>query len=220
MGSGPPAADRLSRRSRLTNLPRRLHDRLVLVGLILGWRSGAIPQVTGLIGAIAGGAAAILSLPYLADPLSEVDPAIRPIVVLIGLVAAVAVGESIGAALGRTAARRLGEGLLGTADRTAGAAFGVAQVLLIVWLVGSLLADGPIPRLAEMAGASTAVRTMATILPPPTEIADGLGGLARRHRSARRLRRLRAVAGAARRPSRPIPRPERSPRPRRRARSR
>jgi S1-C subfamily serine protease len=33
-----------------------------------------------------------------------------------------------------------------------------------------------VPRLAEAAGGSTAVRTMATILPPPTEIAVGLGG--------------------------------------------
>ncbi|MFL5676020.1 MAG: MarP family serine protease, partial [Chloroflexota bacterium] len=70
----------------------------------------------------------------------------------------------------------LGPGLLGTADRTAGAGLGVIQVLLIVWLAGSLLAEGPVPRLAEAAGGSTAVRTMAGILPPPTEVAIGLGG--------------------------------------------
>ena len=73
-------------------------------------------------------------------------------------------------------ARRLGDGLLGTADRTVGAGFGVVQALLIVWLAGSLLAEGPVPRLAETAGGSTAVRTMTAILPPPTEIAVGLGG--------------------------------------------
>ena len=50
------------------------------------------------------------------------------------------------------------------------------QVLLIVWLAGSLLAEGPVPRLAETAGGSTAVRTMAGILPPPTEVAVELGG--------------------------------------------
>ena len=52
----------------------------------------------------------------------------------------------------------------------------MAQALLVVWLAGSLLAEGPVPRLAETAGNSTAVRTMATILPPPTEVAGGLGG--------------------------------------------
>jgi S1-C subfamily serine protease len=150
---------------------------LLSVGaLIRGWRSGAIPQVSGLIGAVAGGVAAILALPYVADPLSAIDPTFRPIVVLLGLVGAVAVGESIGAALGRAVAGRLGDGLLGAADRTAGAGLAVAQALLIVWLTGSLLAEGPVPRLAETAGGSTAVRTMATILPPPTEIAGELGG--------------------------------------------
>ena len=149
---------------------------LIVVAAILGWRSGAIPQVAGLAGAIAGGAVAILAFPHLADPLSGVDPAFRPIVVLVGLVVAVAVGESIGATAGRAAARRLGDGLMGAADRAVGSGFGVVQALLIVWLAGSLLAEGPVARLAETAGGSTAVRTMAMFLPPPTEIAGGLGG--------------------------------------------
>jgi S1-C subfamily serine protease len=149
---------------------------LIVVTAILGWRSGAIPQVSGLLGAILGGAAAITALPYLADPLSGIDPAFRPVVVLIGLIGAVAIGETLGAALGGAAARQLGNGLLSVADRTAGSGLGVIQALLIVWLAGSLLAEGPVPRLAETAGGSTAVRTMASILPPPTEIAVGLGG--------------------------------------------
>ena len=150
---------------------------LVVAGAILGWRSGAIPQITGLIGAIVGGVAVILALPYIADPLASLDPSIRPFLVLIGLVAAVAIGESIGASLGRTAANRLGTGLLSTADRTAGSFLAVAQALMVVWLAGSLLAEGPIPPLAETAGDSTAVRTMATVLPPATEVASGLGSL-------------------------------------------
>jgi S1-C subfamily serine protease len=149
---------------------------LIVVALILGWRSGAIPQVSGLLGAIGGGVVVILLLPYLADPLADLDPAIRPFLVLAGLIGAVAIGESVGAAVGRAMAARLGTGLLGTADRTAGAGLGVVQVLLIVWLAGSLLAEGPVARLAETAGGSTAVRTMAGILPPPTEVAIGLGG--------------------------------------------
>ena len=148
---------------------------LVVAAVILGWRSGAIPQILGLVGAVAGGAAAILALPYLADPLSGVDPTLRPFIVLAGLVIAVGIGESLGAALGRALANGLGEGLLGTADRTAGSALAVAQALLVVWLAGSLLAEGPIPRLAETAGSSTAVRTMAAVLPPATEVAGGLG---------------------------------------------
>ena len=149
---------------------------LVIAGAILGWRSGAIPQVSGLIGAIVGGVAVILALPLLVDPLDSIEPAMRPFLVLVALVGAVAIGESIGASLGRAVANRLGTGLLSTADRTAGSFLAMAQALLVVWLAGSLLADGPIPRLAETAGESTAVRTMAGILPPATEVASGLGG--------------------------------------------
>jgi S1-C subfamily serine protease len=148
---------------------------LIVVASILGWRSGAIPQVIGLLGAIGGGAGALYLLPLFTDQLSGIEPWIRPLVVLAVLVGAVVVGESLGAGLGRAIAQRLGNGLLGTADRAAGAGFGVVQALLIVWLAGTLLADGPIPRLAEKAGGSTVVRTLAGILPPPTELAVGLG---------------------------------------------
>ena len=87
---------------------------LVVAGAILGWRSGAIPQVTGLIGAIVGGVAVILALPFLVEPLDGIEPGLRPFVVLIGLVGAVAIGESIGASLGRAVANRLGTGLPST----------------------------------------------------------------------------------------------------------
>ena len=137
---------------------------------------GAIPQVLGLLGAILAGAAVLYALPLLSQPLDGIDPVFRPLVVLAALIGAVALGESVGANIGSSVARRLGNGLLGAADRTMGAGFGAVQALLIVWLAGSLLAEGPVPRLAETAGGSTAVRTMTAILPPPTEIAVGLGG--------------------------------------------
>jgi S1-C subfamily serine protease len=144
---------------------------LAIVALILGARSGAIPQVGGLLGAVGGAGLAILVLPALADPLSGVDPTIRPFLVLGGLVGAVGVGESVGAAVGRWLIGRAGHGLLSNADRAAGAVLGVAQALLIVWLAGGLLAEGPFPSLAQSAGTSGVVRTLSTILPPPTELA-------------------------------------------------
>ena len=150
---------------------------LVILAAVLGFRSGAIPQVGGLAGAIIGGAAAILALPYLADPLAALDAAIRPWLVLGGLLAAVALGESIGSSLGRTVARSLGTGVMGAADRVGGSLLGAAQALLIVWLAGGLLALGPVPRLNEAAQTSTAVRGLNAVLPPPTEIVAELGSL-------------------------------------------
>jgi S1-C subfamily serine protease len=150
---------------------------LIVLAVVLGFRSGAMPQVGGLIGAIGGGALAILALPYLADPLQSLDPAIRPFIVLAGLLLAVGVGESIGSAIGRLIARGLGTGVLGAADRVGGAFVGVAQALLVVWLAGGLLAIGPVPRLTEAAQTSTAVRTLNAVLPAPDQIAAELGTL-------------------------------------------
>ncbi len=144
---------------------------LAIVALILGARSGAIPQVGGLLGAVGGAALAILVLPALADPLSGVDPGLRPFLVLGGLIGSVAIGESVGAGIGRWVIRGVGGSLLGHADRAAGAVLGVAQALLIVWLAGGLLAEGPFPTLAQSAGTSAVVRTISSVLPPPTELA-------------------------------------------------
>ncbi|MEJ7747718.1 MAG: MarP family serine protease [Candidatus Limnocylindrales bacterium] len=150
---------------------------LLVLAVLLGFRSGAFPQIGGLLGAVAGGAAVILALPSLAQSLADLEPGLRPFVVLGGLLLAVGIGESIGSALGRELARALGTGVLSAADRFAGALLGAAQALLIVWLAGGLLAIGPVARLTEAAQTSTAVRTLNALLPPPAAIAADLGGL-------------------------------------------
>ena len=150
---------------------------LVVLAVLLGFRSGALPQVGGLLGAVGGGAIAMLSLPLLVDPLGELPAGIRPFVVLGGLLAAVGLGESIGSSIGGMIARALGNGVLGTVDRVAGGLTGAAQALLIVWLAGGLLAIGPVPRLTEAAQTSVAIRTLNDTLPPPVEIAAELGTL-------------------------------------------
>lgn len=150
---------------------------LVVVAAILGFRSGALPQIGGLIGALLGGIVAVLSLPWFADWLRDVDASLRPILVLGGLLLAVALGESLGSAAGRAIARALGTGVLSAADRVGGSIVGVAQAFLIIWLMGSLLALGPLPRLSEIAQGSTAIQTLSAVLPPVGEVAGELGGL-------------------------------------------
>ena len=150
---------------------------VVVLAVILGFTTGALPQVGGLLGAVGGGALAILALPHLVEPLDTVPVNVRPYVVLAGLLLAIGVGESIGSTIGRAAARQLGTGFLGAADRVAGGLTGAAQALLVIWLAGGLLAIGPVPRLTEAAQTSTAIRTLNSVLPPPGEIAGELGAL-------------------------------------------
>ena len=150
---------------------------VVLVGIacVIGFRSGALPQIVGLAGAILGGAIAILALPLLEDPLATLDPDIRAFVVLAGVLISVGIGEAIGSAIGRTAATLLGEGVFGALDRVLGALVGAAQAILVVWLTGGLLAAGADPTLATQAQSSFFMRALDGYLPAPTELATALG---------------------------------------------
>ena len=150
---------------------------LLVAAVLIGVSSGALPQLGGLVGALGGGAIAVLGLPWIKGPLDAVPPAIRAILVLAGILFLVGIGEAVGAAIGRTVAIRLGGGVLVRVDRILGGFVGAAQALLVVWLIGGLLAAGPIRNLAIQAQTSLVVRGLSAVLPAPTEIAAELGQL-------------------------------------------
>ena len=150
---------------------------LIAAAVLIGINSGALPQLGGLLGAFAGGAIAIAGLPWLERPLDGLSPEFRPIIVLAAILFLVGVGEAIGAAVGRAAAVRLRGGVLDRVDRILGGVVGGAQALLVVWLIGGLLAAGPLRSLALQAQTSVIVRGLTGVLPAPTEIAAELGQL-------------------------------------------
>ena len=147
---------------------------LLAFALIAGWRSGFFPQILGLAGAAVGLVVAILALPYARGLLDGVEPTLRAIGVLLGLLLAIGIGEAIGSSLGGSIGRRLGDGFLSSLDRLGGALVGLAQGLLVVWLVGGLLAAGPVPAMAAQAQRSTIIRSISTVVPPPTSYVDQL----------------------------------------------
>jgi len=150
---------------------------LVFIAAVLGWRSGALPQVFGLAGAAAGIAAVILLVPTAAGALDRFDPPIRAFLAFGGAFLVVAVAEAIGSTLGAGLRDRLGRGVANRLDAVLGALFGVAQALVLAWLIGGLLATGPFPSLARESQRSIAVRTLLGALPPPSEVAGELGSL-------------------------------------------
>jgi S1-C subfamily serine protease len=150
---------------------------LVTIAIVIGFRSGALPQLVGLAGALLGGGLVLLLVPHLEAPLRSIDPPLRAFLVLGLILFGVGIGEAIGSAIGRTAAAMLGEGLFGALDRVLGAVVGAAQALLVVWLTGGLLAAGPSPTLSSQAQTSFFVRALNGYLPAPTEIAAELAGL-------------------------------------------
>lgn len=150
---------------------------LVVIAVILGARSGALPQLAGLSGAALGAAVGLILTPLAAPALESLPAPIRAIVVLSVLLGLVGLGEGLGAAAGRTASHALGEGLLGALDRVGGAIVGAGQAILIIWLTGGILVSGPFPTLTRQAQTSTAIRILDSVLPPPTDLVLELGHL-------------------------------------------
>lgn len=148
---------------------------LLIVAVVLGIRSGALPQLIGLAGAAVAALAGLAILPAGAGLLDGLNPAIRAIVVLSVLMGLVGLGEALGARAGRAASKALGTGFLGALDQLSGALVGAAQAVLVVWLAGGVIASGPFPALSQVAQKSAALRIVDTVFPPPTEIVLGLG---------------------------------------------
>ncbi|MEI7745637.1 MAG: MarP family serine protease [Chloroflexota bacterium] len=143
---------------------------LLVAAILAGMRTGALPQVGGISGALIGLLAMLNAAPWILDRVRGLEPLPRALVVLGVLLGSVILGEAIGSAIGRAVASRLGQGVLSGVDRLAGAFVGAAQAILIVWLAGGLLAAGPFPTLAHEASTSFSVRTTDAYLPPATEV--------------------------------------------------
>ncbi len=150
---------------------------LIVLAVALGIRSGALPQLLGLVGAAVAALTGLVVLPSVTPILDELSAPVRAIVVLSVLLGLVGVGETLGAAMGRQASRALGDGFFGALERVAGGIVGGAQAILILWLAGGVIAAGPFPNLAQLAQRSTALRVVDAFLPPPTEIVLELGQL-------------------------------------------
>jgi S1-C subfamily serine protease/uncharacterized membrane protein required for colicin V production len=150
---------------------------VIVLAIAAGVRTGALPQVGGISGAIAGIALVLASGPLLVELVAPIDPVPRALIVLAVVLGAVAIGEAVGSGLGRGIARALGRGVLSSLDRMAGAFVGAAQALLVIWLAAGLIAVGPFPRFSEAVGQSVVVRTIDRYLPAPTELAGEVAQL-------------------------------------------
>ncbi len=148
---------------------------LVAVAIVFGWRSGFVVQALALAGFVVGVVLVILFAPWLADAFAEMDTLLRTLLVL-GIVAGVVfLAQGIGSSLGGSVRRRMGRGVLGGVDKGAGAFFGLARGIFIVWLMGGLLALFPVPALAAESRQSVVLRALDTRLPSPVVLAAELG---------------------------------------------
>jgi S1-C subfamily serine protease len=150
---------------------------MAIVAAVMGFRSGAIPQVLGLA---ATGAAILLIVafaPQLTGALAGLEQPARAVVAIGGTLLAVTMARAIGSGAGTKLRNRLRGGVVGGIDSALGAAVAAAQVVLVTWLVGGLLATSSLPVVAGVAGKSAAVRWLLDVLPPPGDVIGEVGAI-------------------------------------------
>jgi len=145
---------------------------VLLLGYVLirGWRQGALSQIAAFGGFGLGLLAGVWAAPRIAGLfVDEPGPGLALITLGILLVA-VLIGQGIGFAVGlrlRGAAQRVG---IGRVDRGAGVVVGAAGLMFAAWLLSSVLAQGPVPALAQQIRGSQAVQAIDEVLPPVPDV--------------------------------------------------
>lgn len=150
---------------------------VVGLAIYLGWRSGFIVQVLALAGFVAGIGAMVVLAPHAAELVADMDPWLRTVLAISVLGGVVLVAQGIGSTAGTAIRRRLGRGILGGLDQGAGAVFGMARGLFMVWLIGGLVGLLPSATLAAEARQSLILRALDTRFPSPVVLAAELGRL-------------------------------------------
>jgi len=92
---------------------------ILVFAVVAGIRTGALPQVGGILGAVASLLLLLQLAPWLLDVTADLDPIVRALVVLGILLGGVIVGEGLGSMGGRAVADGLGTGVLSGLDRFA-----------------------------------------------------------------------------------------------------
>lgn len=159
---------------------------LVLLAMLVfaafrGFRQGALAQVTAFGGAAIGLVLGATVAPRIAPLMvNEQGPALA-LLTLGLLLVAIALGQAVGVGIGmrlRSAVALTGAAAI---DRTAGIAVGVTGVLVTVWLLASVLVQGPVPALAKQVRQSAIVAAIGDILPAPPDLFGRVGNYLDQH---------------------------------------
>jgi S1-C subfamily serine protease len=143
---------------------------LLVPAALRGWRQGAASQLAALGGFGLGLLVGAWAAPRIAGAfVGEPGPATAA-VTLVVLLAVLLLGSVAGGAVGlrarRVAARAGVEGV----DRAVGVGVGAAGLALAVWLLAGVLAQGPVPAIAQQVRGSQAVQALDAVLPPPPAV--------------------------------------------------
>lgn len=144
---------------------------IVLVSYaVIGYRHGFVVSVMSLVGFLAGGALGMWLLPMLLRHWDTVDNNVvsRTVVLILGVFAFAAIGQSLAVALGSRMRSGLQERPERIADSALGAVATVVAVSVLIWFLAGAVRGGAQTPLTKAIGSSRIVSTIDRFVPPQT----------------------------------------------------
>jgi S1-C subfamily serine protease len=140
---------------------------LLLSALIQGYRSGLVRSVSGIVGALAGGAAALLVVPLV--PTWVPAPEWRVPATVAAALLLVLLGLTIGSSIGSGIAHRLRKTAFGVIDRLLGAVATLVATALVLGMLALSIGSLGVPVLSPALGSSAVIRSIDGLTPDPVK---------------------------------------------------
>lgn len=141
---------------------------LMVSAVVGGYRLGFLARATSWIGLVIGLLMASYFLPKIVDSLRGYEPSSRFLIAAGIFLGAAFLGQALGLVLGANLHRALPLGPLRQLDRGAGAAAGLAGVLVTIWLLTPSMADVP-GWPARQARSSRLAEAVSELFPNPPD---------------------------------------------------
>lgn len=154
---------------------------LLVLAALRGFRQGAMSQVMAFGGAAVGLVVGAMVAPRVAPAIVEQPGAALALLTLGLLLLSIAFGQALGVAIGMRLRRAVHVAGAAAVDRTAGIAVGMTGVLLTIWLLASVLVQGPLPSLAKQVRQSVIVGTVGDVMPAPPDLFGRVGNYLDQH---------------------------------------
>jgi len=149
---------------------------LLVYVLFRGWRHGGVSQIAAFGGLLLGLLVGMWAAPWIGGLVFDEPGRGRALLTLGVLFLAALIGQGIGVRIGLRLHHAVDHVGMGKVDRVAGVGVGAVGLVLVVWLLSGMLAQGPFPGLAQQIRGSQAVQALDAALPPAPDVAGRISG--------------------------------------------